>query len=48
MVSFYNEDDIYEIIDRIKIHSHDFSGKPFFCRGEVVLLVVTSLRYLGD
>ena len=33
MISFYNEDDISEIIDRIKIHSNDFSGKTVLLSG---------------
>ncbi|MDC0989959.1 hypothetical protein OAR29_05380 [Rhodospirillales bacterium] len=48
MISFYNEDDICEIIDRIKTHSNDFSGKIVLLSGGVGLLAVTSLRYLED
>ena len=33
MISFYNEDDISEIINRIKIHSNDFSGKTVLLSG---------------
>ena len=33
MISFYNEDDVCEIIDRIKIHSNDFSGKTVLLSG---------------
>jgi UDP-glucuronate decarboxylase len=33
MVGFYNEEDICEIIDRIKIHSNDFSGKTVLLSG---------------
>ena len=33
MISFYNEDDVYEIIDRIKIHSNDFSGETLLLSG---------------
>ena len=48
MISFYNEDDVYEIIDRIKIHSNDFSGETLLLSGEMASLAVTSLRYLGN
>ncbi len=33
MISFYNEDDICEIINHIKIHSNDFSGKTLLLWG---------------
>ena len=33
MISFYNEDDVCEIIDRIKIHSNDISGKTVLLSG---------------
>jgi UDP-glucuronate decarboxylase len=33
MISFYNKDDICEIINHIKIYSHDFSGKTVLLSG---------------
>ena len=33
MISFYNEDDVCEIIDRIRIYSNDFSGKTVLLSG---------------